>query len=455
VTVPAARPGLMTSAGPNERPLNTILRWLFLLLVASIPFEFPDRSFPIEIPTLTASLFLAATLLEPRRCYGRRPLALFCFAAYLYAYWLSAALNGREHIATDLITPDYWAQVVKQFLQILQCVLVFWAASNLLRSPGMGRAMLTTLAVASSTFALLPVLGIARTARTVWGGGERITALGQNANNSAMILSAGLLALVGVQYGLNRTPWLRRALAGPVVALLVLAIVDSGSRSALLALAFGLTVFALSGPHTTWTRVRNFVLIAFLLVLIGSVAYNSPVLRRRFEEAMEQGALAGRERIYPALVQMFEERPIFGWGPVNNKYELGIRLDERLRRRRDAHNLILEVLTTSGVLGAVPFLLGIGFCAAAAWEARHRAHGTIPLALVALTLVSNMSGNHIVSKLLWLTWAYAVASFTYGSLRSPPAPAPRPLGVPRHRGAALGPARELLPEPVTHRIERR
>src|SRR5204862_5631053 len=46
-------------------------------------------------------------------------------------------------------------------------------------------------------------------ARTEWGGGERITALGQNANNSAMILGAGLIALLALQYGLER-PLVRR-----------------------------------------------------------------------------------------------------------------------------------------------------------------------------------------------------------------------------------------------------
>ena len=63
----------------GERPLNPIVRWTFYLLVFSIPFEFPDRSFPIEIPTITASLFLFATLLEPRSCYAKKPAALLCF----------------------------------------------------------------------------------------------------------------------------------------------------------------------------------------------------------------------------------------------------------------------------------------------------------------------------------------------------------------------------------------
>src|SRR3989449_5052364 len=92
-------------------------------------------------------------------------------------------------------------------------------------------------------------------------------------------------------------------------------------------------------------------------------------------------------------MHMAAERPLVGWGPVNNKYELGIRLDERIHRRRDAHNLLLEVLTATGAFGAVPFLVGLGLCAAGAWQARRRAHGVLALALLAGVMLANMSGK--------------------------------------------------------------
>ncbi len=444
VTVPAVQLRLgRLPAAPEQRPLNPLLRWMFLLLVFSIPFEYPDRSFPIEIPTITAGLFLFATLLQPSACYARRPGAVLWFLVYLYMFSLGAALNGRDAVATHLITPDYWAQVFKLFLLELEAVLVFWAAANLLRSPKLAREMLTTLAVACAIFALLPVLGIARTARVQWGGVERITALGQNANTSAMILSAGLIALVGLQYGLGRTSTWRRALGWAVMALIVITVVETGSRISLLALAMGLTVFALGGMHTAWAKVRNAFVTALALGFVVAVAYNSPVMRTRFEDTVEHGALAGRERIYPALGQMFTERPLIGWGPVNNKYELGIRLDERIRRRRDAHNLILEVLSASGLLGAVPFLAGLGLCTMAAWRARRREHGMLAFALLALVMTANMSGNWIASKLLWLILAYGLASATYPPT-TVPLPAPPvlppwptlPLDASRRRGLA-------------------
>src|SRR5207249_5818883 len=100
--------------------------------------------------------------------------------------------------------------------------------------------------------------------------------------------------------------------------------------------------YMFSGARTLWLVVRNAVIAALAIGLVIFAAYRSDAVRRRFTESVEGGALAGRERIYPSVLQMSRERPLIGWGPVNNKYELGLRLNERIFSRRDAHNLVLE-----------------------------------------------------------------------------------------------------------------
>ena len=48
----------------DAQPFNPIVRWTFYLLVFSIPFEFPDRSFPIEIPTITGRIVSISAQIE-------------------------------------------------------------------------------------------------------------------------------------------------------------------------------------------------------------------------------------------------------------------------------------------------------------------------------------------------------------------------------------------------------
>src|SRR5213080_4841905 len=100
------------------------------------------------------------------------------------------------------------------------------------------------------------------------GGGERVTALGQNANNSAMILAAGFVVLLGLQYGAER-PLLRpRWLVAPILALLGLSVVDTGSRGGIVALGAGLLPFMFSGARTLWLVVRNAVIAALAIGLV-------------------------------------------------------------------------------------------------------------------------------------------------------------------------------------------
>ncbi len=434
--VAPVRPGVATALVTPA--LNPIVRWAFALLVFSIPFEFPERSFPVEIPTITAAIFLLATPLQLRACYARRPAALVWFAVYLYAFAVSAAWNARHAAATDVNNASYGTEVTKLFALLLQVVLVFWAAYNLLQSPRVARFTLVVLALACTVRALLPVLGIARTSHAIWGGGERITALGQNANNSAMILAAGFVALLGLQYRAERPLVRPRWLVAPIIALLGLSVVDTGSRGGIVALGAGLLPLMFSGARTLWLGVRNAVIAALAIGLVIFTAYQSDSVRRRFTEAVEGGALAGRERIYPSLLQMSRERPFIGWGPVNNKYELGLRLNERIFRRRDAHNVVLEVLSSTGLAGTIPFLAGLGLCCVGAWRARRGRQGMLPFALLLVVLAANMSGNWIASKLLWLVLAYGLASMSHGGgdATGLPPPVAVPAGRPTRGRAA-------------------
>jgi O-antigen ligase len=107
---------------------------------------------------------------------------------------------------------------------------------------------------------------------------------------------------------------------------------------------------------------------------------------------------------------MFLEKPTLGWGPVANTYELAARIGERDRPLRAAHNIVLELLTATGIIGTIPFLLGGWLGIRAAWRSRRGPHGVLPLALFCSVLISNMSGDWIAAKLIWVVLAYALAS---------------------------------------------
>jgi O-antigen ligase len=406
----------------TRRPLGTdpLLQAGLYLLVASIPFEYPERTIPLEIPTLTGAIFLLVTLLHPRRCYGRLPAPVWWFGLYLLAFLLTLILQS-EHIPGGL----------SEFVIVLQGVLVFLAAANLMQDQRVARRALVILVAACGVRAALPLVGLARTTSAVWTGGERVSALGQNANSAAMILAAGLVALVGLTLVRGRRRAVSLVFAGLLGALLGLAILETGSRGGFLALLGGLLVFALAAR--TWgQRVRNGVIAALAITLLTLSAFRLPVMKNRLVESVTTGNLAGREQLYPALWTMFLERPVLGWGPITNTHEVALRIGERERPKRAAHNLVLELLTSGGLVATLPFLIGGWLAAQSAWRARAGAHGVLPMALFCALFVANMSGDWIASKLLWLVLAYAFASgqWQVASLRDRTAIRPRQWVVP-------------------------
>lgn len=404
-------------AGP---PVHPLVQGAFYAFVASLAFEIPERTIPIEVPTLMGSLFLLSTILQPGICYERLPAPFWWFLAYVGTFAGSLVVNGAEN----------GQRVIELSLHVIQAGLVFLVASNLLRRDEIVQRALATLAVAAMLSAALPLLGVARTGKVVWTGGERVTAFGQNPNLRALILTGGLIALVGLLYGTRRRSTALRLAGVPAAALLVIGLVETGSRGGTLAALVGLAAFALAPGG------RRFKSLGVMLLAVGGLLWvvtSSEVMRNRLHPTAGVEALAGRERIFPAMWQMFVEKPALGWGPINNQYELAIRLNEREFTSRDAHNLVLELMTSVGLAGAVPFLVGLALCLRGAWGARRGRYGVLPLAMLLAQFTANMSSTFLANKLFWIVLGFvtAVGATTPRAAQPAAVPPVRPLAARR------------------------
>jgi O-antigen ligase len=407
------RPGVWSAA--REQPhapagVNPVVRAALYLFVFSIPFEMPQgRAIPIEVPTLTGFILLFATALNPSACFRRIPTALGCFGVYLWTAAAGIVLQRVEHVSLAL----------ELFVALAQLFLLLWVIHNVVQEDQRAMAgALLALVAACTVRAGIQVLGIGTTVRDVYSG-ARVTVLGQNANLSAIILSAGLAATVGLRAAPR--PFLPLGLlTWPIAALIGVALIQTGSRGGLLCAIVGLAMFAFRS-QLPWQRIRNGVVMGGALAILAWGAFQSTIMRARFQEA-SHGQLAGRERIYPTALDMFAEQPFLGWGLIANQIELARRIDDP-RGQQDMHNLVLELLTSTGVVGAIPFLIGLIGCISHAWGARAGPLGAMPLAILAATLVGTISGTWIASKILWLALAFALASRGYARASAAPAEA--------------------------------
>jgi len=384
-------------AAPDVIPrATTIVRWAFYIFIASFPFEYPDRTIPVETTTLTGAVFLLVSFLQPHVCYRRPPAAFWLFAAYLNVLGIAYIVSGGE----------FAAEALKSLIIRVQMTLIFLASFNLMRDRDVARRALVTLGLATTVVAVLTLLGVFDVLSS--DVGARATMFGQNANRAAKVLGAGMLALLGLSLSGAQPRLGPKPLIFLISGLIGVAIIHGGSRGGLLALAAGLWTLTLAG-HGAGTRIRSAVLSFGAIALLLWAAFSTPLMRERLEKA-QQGDLAGREEIFPAAWHMFADKPIIGWGPVRNSYELAARINDGVHIRRDTHNIVLEVMTTTGLLGTIPFLAAVGLCFVAAWRGRGGALGMAPFALTVAILVGNMSGNYIALKLTWFVLALGLAS---------------------------------------------
>jgi O-Antigen ligase len=379
--------------------IKLIVRWAFYAFILSILFEAFPLGLPVELTQVTGAFLVLAAMLQPWACFRRPPAAFWCFAAYVCAGIVSLSLHGAVYDVEAR-----WRVAV--FIQLL---FFFWVAYNLLRYQRVARGALLALIASCVLLSVLQWTGLAIQTNSARFLGDRFASFGLDPNQMACILSLGLLALVSRTQDSQSKSRLLRILVWPLYLLVAATTVQTGSRGGLLAFAAGLIVLLLK-KGTVREKARNALIVTLGIGLTISIALRTDVIRSRFDKTLEAGDMTARERIYPAAWDTFIKEPLIGAGIHTNTYEIQARVGLPNYKTLDAHNLILYVLTSAGLLGAIPFFAGIFLCVRGAWKARGGAYGTLPFAMTVTLLVADMSASGLHWKHHWLVLAFALAS---------------------------------------------
>ncbi|HKO44805.1 MAG TPA: O-antigen ligase family protein [Pyrinomonadaceae bacterium] len=391
----------------NQDTPTGVIRWLFYAFVLSLPFETVSEGV-VEPTTVLGALLVLSALLQPSLFLRWPPKGFWCFIVYLYVF---AALS--------LLEPSVYRQatLLNVFL-LAQLTVLGWIGFCLMRDRQTAERAFLTFAGGCVFLSLLQVTGLAgRAAETDVTEVVRITAFGFHPNNLARILMLGMLALVGLTLVKSKSLIRSLLLVGPLVLLLGVAMVQTGSRGGLIALgAAGMTLILRRGSMVM--KVLNGLGLTLLMGVLFIAVLQSDIMRTRFEETIEDGDVARRDKIYPTAFEMFTEKPLLGWGPINSTFELGMRLGHPEEETKNPHNVILFGLVTTGLLGSLPLFVGLAFCGLSAWKTRTGPHGVLPLAMFVAVMVANMSGLWLFNKLHWLVMAYALASLYHVALET-------------------------------------
>jgi O-antigen ligase len=427
-------PTIVRAANPPLR----IIRYAYYAFIFSLPFEalgIGSESGFFSLAKMAGYGFVAVVLTQPKLYLSHPPKAFWCFVAYLFAYVLLGSLQE----------PELQSMMRSQLMTLIQLLVLFWLSYNMMRYEWIRKNTFLALVVSCVVLVILLQLGITSVLSSTdqmaskYANSGRVSAFGDNPNATANVLTLGLLALVGLVYDRDKVSSMMRLLAWLGLGVIATMIVFTGSRGAIIAIMVGFSPFFLRAKRVpAWlkARLRGLKLkagltVAVAIILVIGVSYYYEPARKRWEQTIVEGSLASREKIFPAAVGMFLESPLFGWGPVRHYYELGSRLGDQIR---EPHNLYLYILIETGLLGGIPFFMGMWYCCRAAWKARSRIHRVLPLSMLLALLIINMKGTWHYRKLFWIVLAYALVS---GNIVALPLPGLRKAAeLPRRSAAA-------------------
>ena len=371
------------------------IRYTFYAFIMLIPFEnaYTDLvSLVGTLPLLSGMAFVGVALLQPRICFAPPPGAFWCFAGYVVAYIILGTTQ----------TPMYAGPMFSRLLTLIQMLILVWIASNLFKYPEICKGALLALVASSTIKATLQMLGV--------GAGiakqGRVTMFADNPNSVAITLALSLVALIGIIYGRMTIEKKMTLLAWSAVAVMGIALVMTGSRSAQLGFVSGLLVLLLKEGNAGAKFKMGLIVVSVFALLVG-VTYTNEGMRARWERTLYDGDVAQRDKIMPLAWDMFLEKPVLGWGPVTHSFELGRRVG---KPSRDAHNVYLSVLIETGLLGAIPFFAGLWLSLRSAWRARSGMEGVLPMAMLVCLLFINLGGTMHAGKMFWVLMAYVLGS---------------------------------------------
>jgi len=224
-------------------------------------------------------------------------------------------------------------------------------------------------------------------------------------------------------------------------------IINNGARAAKISFAAGMILLGILWLATRRILAVKIIGLALIISSIlcggavvilstqpGSVVYQ--IMERQFNE----GTIRGRIVVWEIAWKGFLERPLLGWGPENFDLAFARYYNPCLGTEEcasaiwydRAHNIVFDILVTTGILGLVSYLTIFGTALFVLWK-KYFANkigfteaGIFTSILVAYFLQNLTVFDMIVSYLMWFICLGFIASF-YKSKTAEEKVWPRPI----------------------------
>jgi|SRR5690554_1608217 len=386
----------------KRKQILKIKRITLLVFIFSLPFEYWDpfgiASF-FSITKMAGFGYAALALLIGKESFD---VSIFKFVRLLLLLWvLMLILNMLNYIGTNTVN-------IFNFT-FFQNILLYWLiASDLKKQYVHIKSLMLSFVLSIVLMSILLMFGIGL-GQEFEEGVSRITFFENNPNTVGVL--AGLAIVFSLYFILNPIQTFQKKGALVLLALpgFVNLLLLSGSRGALLTTALSVIIMMVMNKSTPFKRLLQIGLLIVASSYFLDKLMESELMYKRITQSIEEGNTAGRGEIWEDVVEIWSNKPFLGHGATGFETEMTILYGGR----KDAHNLFLYILVTTGFVGISIFLYFLFFHIKKALQKLKQGDILKIIILVFYLTTVVKSGGVINNKLMWLLLAIIISAELY------------------------------------------
>lgn len=274
----------------------------------------------------------------------------FVYDAKIRFYVQPIALYLLLVLVMTYVNYEPYARIVyAELRQMLMGIVLLWIMINHLKGKRYEQVRLLHIFVLSNVvLAFSSLLGI----QTNYSYDGRLSVWGNNSNSISLWAGFSVLILIQMMFEEKRRIIVK---AGFVVLMTMqlIVIIKTGSRGGLATFITGYIVYFIMIKQPLKFKIITMIVSVISGVLGLFYMLNTPLIKTRIAEQLEDDSFGGRRPIWEAGIEMFKNSPIFGVGA--GRYE--IEFIDITGKFAATHNEYLTILLYTGIVGIFVFIL--------------------------------------------------------------------------------------------------
>ncbi len=377
-----------------DRKIKNIQYFFVCLYFASINFEnFAPFIEELSVSKITAFLYFGVSLLTPKQLFKTDKIKKYIYLPLLLFLLITIV---------SLFNINYYSSGFFNTTLLLNIVM-FWLLLNHYRRDNRifdkGFIWFVLGSALVGTFYLLGI-GVELSLD------GRITIFDDNPNQIGVKMAIASLFLIDYIFN-NKYKKIYKPhyliLLIPIVSLLI----ATASRVAFISFFVGFILFIMLKKTRKFYSKLLIILVGVVLVYLGFnyLQQTDATILFRLEKSVDEGHLSGRDEIWDGFVPVINDHPIFGVG-ITGKTKASI---EFFGVDWSPHNVFIEILLYSGIVGLIIFLIFLFYFYKNAYL-YYKYHNILyPLLLSIPVMGLLLSGQLLGVKLAWLIFAIALS----------------------------------------------